>query len=72
VGGANVLRKEGDTISEAVVKSVMEVIKKKNLNVLASSLGGFERRSISINLLTGIVSFTVGDGKEEVLWNFND
>ena len=70
VGGANVLRKENDNIAMQVVNSVLDILEKKKLNIIASSLGGYERRTVYLNLNSGIVSFTVGDGVENKLYQF--
>jgi len=70
VGGANVLRKENDNIADQLINSVFEILKKKKLNVTASSLGGYERHTATLNLSSGIVNFTVGDSVEKKLWKF--
>ena len=71
VGGANVLKKEGDTIATTVIDSVKEIIEKNKLLILASSLGGFERRSAALNLKTGMVYYTIGESAEKKLWGFS-
>jgi chemotaxis protein CheD len=63
-GGGNVLRKEDDIICKNIIKSVIEILKEKCIRIKAQSLGGTERRSVSMNVDTGIVLYTVGDGKE--------
>ena len=70
VGGANVLRKENDNIADQLIISVYEILEKKKLNVIASSLGGYERRTAKLNLCSGIVNFTVGDSLENKLYQF--
>jgi len=70
VGGANVLRKENDNIANSLIKSVSKILEKKMLNVISSSLGGFERRTATLSLSSGIVSFTVGDSVEKRLYRF--
>ena len=70
VGGANVLRKENDNIANKLIVSIIEILKKKKLNVAKSSLGGYERRTATLNLNSGIVNFTVGDSLEKKLWKF--
>jgi len=70
VGGANVLRREHDNITENNISSVFEILKKKKLNVKKLSLGGYERRTAKLNLNSGIVNFTVGDSVENKLCQF--
>jgi len=67
VSGANVLRKENDNIADHLIISVYDILKKKKLNVITSSLGGYERRTAKLNLRSGIVNFTVGDSVEKKL-----
>ncbi|UBM61466.1 chemotaxis protein CheD [Candidatus Sulfidibacterium hydrothermale] len=69
-GGANVLKKPNDTIARAMVSSVLHFIAKKNLNIIAAVLGGMERRTISLDTTTGIVSYTCGDNAPKVLWQY--
>lgn len=69
-GGANVLQKQNDTIAKENVNSVINTIRKMNLTLCASSLGGYERRSISINIQTGMVCCTIGNGPIQPLWKF--
>ena len=70
IGGANVLRKENDNIADQLIISVYDILKKKKLNVMASSLGGYERRTAKLYLSLGIVNFTVGDSIEKKLYQF--
>lgn len=71
VGGANVLKRENDTIANSLVFCILEIVKQKKLNVKKTALGGFERRMAKLNLQSGVVSFSVGDNAEEELFNFN-
>ncbi len=68
IGGANVLKREGDTIGRDNILSVKKLLNLKNIKIVAESLGGTERRSMSLEVSTGTVRFTQGDGKETVLW----
>ena len=70
VGGANVLRKEDDNIADYLINSIYDILKKKKLNITKSSLGGYERRSTTLNLNSGVVNFTVGDSVENKLYQF--
>lgn len=70
VGGANVLRKENDTIADNLILSIFEIMERKKLSIKRTSLGGYERRTAKLTLDTGIISFTIGDKSEEELFNF--
>jgi len=70
IGGANVLRKENDYVAERLVISILNTIYEKKLKICASSLGGFERRSASLNIKTGAVYYTIGGSTNQVLWKF--
>ena len=67
VGGANVLKRNDDTIWKDNIDSVMELLKEKNIKIRAKALGGEERRSVSFDIERGIVSYREGDGEEKVL-----
>ncbi|MBC8438610.1 MAG: chemotaxis protein CheD [Deltaproteobacteria bacterium] len=68
VGGANVLQREDDTICQAIVDSVIEVLHKKNIEIKAKAVGGTERKSVSLNVNKGTINYTEGDGVEMLLW----
>ena len=70
VGGANVLKKENDTIAQNNIDGVLNLLKKQNFRIKAKSVGGTERRSASLNIKTGKLDYTVGDGAEMILWDF--
>ena len=68
VGGGNILNREDDTICNANIESTLGLLEKKGLNVRAKAVGGIARRSVSLNVERGIVSYTEGDSSEELLW----
>jgi len=68
VGGGNVLKREDDTICAANIASINEILIEKQIEIRAKSLGGTERRTISLDVENGTVRITMGDGKEKVLW----
>jgi len=70
VGGANVLRKENDTIADNLILSIFEILERKKLSIKATSLGGYERRTAKLCLNSGRVTFTLGDNSEAELYNF--
>ena len=69
-GGSNVLKQKNNTISQQIIDSVLKNVAKQKLEIKAQSLGGYERRSVTLNVETGCVYYTIGDGNEKVLWNF--
>ena len=71
-GGANVLKRPDDTIAKDVVDSVLNFIKEKKLIIRATALGGFERRTASLNTEKEIACYTVGDSSKKTLWKFNN
>jgi chemotaxis protein CheD len=70
IGGANVLKKKNDTIANEVIDSVKKTISEKKIVIRASSLRGFERRSVILNIKSGTVFYTIGGSKEKLLWDF--
>ena len=70
VGGANVMKRKDDTITRNNIASVNELLKKRNIVIKAKSVGGTERRSVSLDVETGCVNYTVGDGAEKLLYQF--
>ncbi|MHC4397595.1 MAG: chemotaxis protein CheD [Planctomycetota bacterium] len=68
VGGGNVLDRKDDTICTENVESAQELLRERNLEVRAKSVGGTSRRSISLDVEDGIVSYTKGNNREKELW----
>ncbi len=71
-GGANVLKKENDTLCIELAASVVQIIGEKKLKVRATSLGGYERRIASLDPETGIAYCTIGESPEMVLCEFGN
>ncbi|MEA3306262.1 MAG: chemotaxis protein CheD [Elusimicrobiota bacterium] len=67
VGGANVLKKAEDEICEKNINSVIGYLKEKKFKIIGSSLGGKERRSVSLDIETGEILYRVGDSAEKTL-----
>ena len=67
-GGANVLKRKDDTVCKMNIETAMNILKRRNLRVLASSLGGIHRRRIRFEISKGLLFCTLGDGDEAVLW----
>ena len=70
LGGANVLRKENDTIADNLIFSIIEIVERKKLPIKRTSLGGYERRTAKLTLHSGMVTFTLGDKSEAELFDF--
>ncbi len=68
VGGGNVLNREDDTVCNDNIKSTLELLEEKHLKVRAQAVGGTERRSVSLDVEHGIVSYAEGNGGEKQLW----
>ncbi len=68
VGGGNILQREDDTICDTNIESTLGLLEKKGLKVRAKAVGGIARRSVSLNVERGIVSYTEGDSGEKLLW----
>ena len=68
VGGGNILNREDDTICKENIKSVVELLAAKRLKIEAKAVGGTSRRSVSLDVDSGIVSYAKGNGSEVQLW----
>ena len=69
VGAANVLDREDDTICRININSVRSIFENKGIDVKASALGGTQRRSVSVDIESGEISYTEGNGGKTLLWN---
>ena len=69
VGGANVLQDPEDKICKYNIESVNTIIQTYNLNVVASSLGGYKRRTSKLDIRNGIFYYTEGDSEDKILFN---
>jgi chemotaxis protein CheD len=72
IGGANVLRKQNDIIAKQLTDNVLKITAGNNLKIAATSLGGFKRRSAKLYLNTGIVTITIGNSFEKILYKFTE
>jgi chemotaxis protein CheD len=68
VGGGNVLNRKEDTICRDNIESALELLRRRQLRVKAHAVGGTNRRSVSLDVEHGIVSYTEGNGSEMELW----
>ncbi|MCK4850863.1 MAG: chemotaxis protein CheD [Phycisphaerae bacterium] len=67
VGGGNVLNRADDTICKDNIESTLQLLSKKSLKVRAQAIGGTDRRSVSLDVESGIVSYSEGNGSERQL-----
>lgn len=70
IGAGNVLRDDEETICTHNIESVTQILTEKNIPIRASNLGGYERKSALMDITTGQLSCTQGDGPLTVLWCF--
>ena len=68
VGGGNVLQRKGDTIGRENIDSVIQFLHESNIPIRGSILGGTERKGIFLDIESGSISYTEGDGVEKLLW----
>ena len=67
-GGGNVLKKENDTICRENIESVLDILQKKKMKIVAKAVGGFERRNVTFDADRGVVKYSEGDAKNKILW----
>lgn len=66
VGGAMVVRDSLD-IGKENIKTIEHKLKKMSIEVLARRLGGYERRSVTLDTSTGVVWVSEGEEKEKLI-----
>jgi chemotaxis protein CheD len=60
-GGGNVLKRADDTICKSNITSVLELLAEHELVIKAKFLGGFERRSVRLDIASGNFFCAQGD-----------
>lgn len=68
VGGANVLKREKDSIGKDNLDSVEKLLREKQIEIQAKAIGGFERRTAIFDIMKGCIYYTVGDSKQKIFW----
>ena len=68
LGGANVLQKDDDTICQANIESTLEYLSQKHLEVVATATGGTIRRNVWLEIDSGVIFYSEGDGGKRQLW----
>jgi len=71
VGAGNVLKKKDDTICRDNIASTTQLLKEKHIPVRSMLLGGVERKGVFLDVESGSISYTEGDGAEKLLWKPN-
>lgn len=69
VGGANVLKRDDDTICSDNIESILRLLDEKSLKVTAQALGGIDRRSVFLDIEQGTVFYCEGDGSMQQLYS---
>lgn len=67
VGGANVLGDGHDSPGPEIVRSLAEILDKKEITPAAMEVGGTQRRSCALDVARGRVTYTVGDSGHRAL-----
>mgnify|MGYP000933601648 CR=1 FL=1 len=67
VGGSNVLKREDDTICQANIDSVLNILTEKNIKIKAKSVGGTRRRSVLFDTKTSNVYHSIGNEDDKLL-----
>jgi chemotaxis protein CheD len=61
IGGANVLKKDDDLLTPAIIESVIRCIREHNGQIIYEDLGGTLRRSVILNTQSGDLFVSVGN-----------
>lgn len=70
VGAANVLKEKDDTVCTENIASVTACLRKNEIAVKATALGGTERKGLSLDIDTGCAFYTEGENSEQLLCEF--
>ena len=68
IGGANVLKRENDTIGTDNLDSVENLLRENQIEIKAKAIGGFERRTVLFDIEKGCIYYTEGNSKQKILW----
>ena len=68
VGAGNVLKKKSDTICQQNIQSTRSLLRQNHIPVRRTVLGGTKRKSVFLDVESGVVSYTEGDEKARHLW----
>jgi len=70
-GGANVLKRQDDTICEANIRSVTALLAEYRIPIKQKSIGGTERRRLLLDSNQGIVLCGIADEEDEIIFKIN-
>ena len=70
VGAGNVLKSPEDTVCQSNIDSVLDIIKKKGLNIVSQDMGGQVRRSATLDISEGKLYCAQGDEPVSLLWRY--
>jgi len=68
VGGGNVLGPGHDSPGPEIVISLTKILGRMCIEPVATEVGGAQRRSCSLDVASGQVTYTVGDSERLTLW----
>ena len=68
IGGANVLKRQNDTIGKNNIASVEKLLDEKGIKICVKAVGGYERRTAIFDIENGCINYTEGDSKGKILW----
>lgn len=68
VGGGNVLGPGQDSLGPEIVRSIADILGRMHIVPVATEVGGDQRRSCSLDVACGRVTYTVGDSRSMTLW----
>jgi len=68
VGAGNVLKRKDDTICVDNIRSTIRILQERDITIRATALGGTKRKSVFLDIETGYVTYSKGDGQKELLW----
>jgi len=68
IGGGNLLGDDHYSPGPEIVQSLAEILRRMSITPVAMEVGGTQRRSCSLDVGCGRVTYTVGDSTERTLW----
>ncbi len=71
VGAANVLKEKDDTVCAENTASVTACLRKNEIAVKATALGGTKRKGLSLDIDSGCVFYTEGENTQKLLCEFS-
>jgi chemotaxis protein CheD len=67
VGGGDIVG-DGAGLGDGIARSVTEALRREGMAPVAAEVGGTQRRSCSLDVASGRVTYTVGDSGHQTLW----